>query len=705
MEKTAAQNKKRILAVCLIAAALLLAVAVELCYVALKNNRIDKGNYEKLDVASAQFELFELDDLGGSQYYALANDSYLYIGELGGISAQAIELRLEPQAGDATQRLLFFSGKKDGVRGEFMVPLAQSADSVFSAEADFQEINSIMIFPTEQVRSTFGFYGMTINPYVARESFSAARMALFALVLLALLAIAALVVERRKKRPTQRVWLRAAIIAMALGGLLGFSASGMFTIGRTAGHLLIVAGAGAAGMGTLLVWLFANKIKTVHNRVFAAALLVGAVFCFASAPLQAPDEQNHFLRAYALSEGVLDFSYDYEFPGDVSRLIDSFPAEYNNKLEDGRVPPIPQRLAEYMRAASEPHEGELAYHSTIQVNLPYVPAAFGILLTRLCGLNALFALWAARLMNVVVYAFCARFAMKRAARYEISLMAALLLPITLFMVASASYDAMFLSALAVFLGAVLAKRETRGILVAMVAAFAVMIYIKPVYLPLCLLVFLIPKQDVGVKPKRGAQLGLLALAGLAMWGASLLYSGAVNSGIPAGEGLRWVDQAAQIKYVLLNPLRYLTVVLVDGFDHAFYLGEGGLFGALDVNARLTGILVPVVVAGVSLLAAGQAKKQKKRDTWLLLGLGLFMYILLVTSFYVVWSTLGSTSVLGVQARYFIPVTFLLSAALASLAARRAKPLFEPAFALNISFAACALLALLGAAELFAAYFV
>ncbi|MEG2677691.1 MAG: DUF2142 domain-containing protein, partial [Oscillospiraceae bacterium] len=65
-------------------------------------------------------------------------------------------------------------------------------------------------------------------------------------------------------------------------------------------------------------------------------------------------------------------------------------------------------------------------------------------------------------------------------------------------------------------------------------------------------------------------------------------------------------------------------------------------------------------------------KRKKSDKWIFAGIILFIYALVVTGFYCTWSTLGSTSILGVQARYFIPVLPCIVGVLSSLFGRQLR---------------------------------
>ena len=155
----------------------------------------------------------------------------------------------------------------------------------------------------------------------------------------------------------------------------------------------------------------------------------------------------------------------------------------------------------------------------------------------------------------------------------------------------------------------------------------------------------------------------------------MLYA-ALLSNVPPTIYPAGVNIAAQARYILANPLRYLLTAAVDGYQNLFYWNASGLFGWLDADARLTDLLVPVLFLACCGLYGGDAAGRKKGDLWLSAGLSLLLYGLVVTGFYCTWSTLGSTSILGVQARYFlpaVPLVFLLVSSACGRAVRFTAP--------------------------------
>ena len=82
-----------------------------------------------------------------------------------------------------------------------------------------------------------------------------------------------------------------------------------------------------------VVLLIAHFVR--QNLALKASLLVlvaGLCFVFANPPLQAPDENMHFLRAYSVGSGNFLFEQNEDYPDDVDLLIQDFPGLYNHEL-------------------------------------------------------------------------------------------------------------------------------------------------------------------------------------------------------------------------------------------------------------------------------------------------------------------------------------------------------------------------------------
>ncbi|MEG0752026.1 MAG: DUF2142 domain-containing protein [Oscillospiraceae bacterium] len=612
--------------------------------------------YPKTELSDADFEPWEFRDEGGGRYFALAYNSYFKSENLKGIPAKTLTVHLSRDAADATETVVYFDGEVDGARGEFVAVLSKIADGRYFASIPCDALYGIRIYPTESVRSTIVFDGAAVNETVPIAQFSGARLILWVFIALNIYILYILLASFVfKKREKPRPWPTVYIIVQGLSLIVVMQAARLFSSVRGMESVLLPATLAFVSALFGLAWMVAVKLKTAPAKLAICVLALGIAMSVANAPMQTPDEYWHYLRAYSISQGRFAFDVSYDYPDDVQLLIDRFPGVFNKFVHDAGESTVRERFAEYFQKAGEPYVGERV-STPVQLIVPYVPAAVGMAAARVFGLRALGCLFAGRIVNVAVLAFCAYYALSRARRFRVGIIAAALLPLTLYMGASLSYDSMFLSCTLLFFGVVFSDEVRRGDLALLLLSFGTMISIKPVYAPLALLIFAMPRDAFDkFKIKRTATFGICLFAGLVCYLGALEYAELFARGIAAVGNPSGSNTLVQIGYVLQNPARYAVTAAVDGWTNTFYLTQFGEFGWLDAHAQLTCLLTPIAVVAVAALCSGDALRERKRNLWLYALVVALEYAIIVTGFYCTWSTPGSTSILGVQARYFIPL--------------------------------------------------
>ena len=434
-----------------------------------------------------------------------------------------------------------------------------------------------------------------------------------------------------------------------------------------------------------------KRLKTFAGRGAACIFLCGLVFVFASAPLQAPDEVQHYLRAYSISQGHFDFDAEREYPADVAKLTECFPGAWVNGHvskgltvepytgdesvydttgyalkkygENGRVIGIADAFAAYRNG--EPAKQSVKEPVLFMV-LPFVPQAAGIWLARLLGLNALACLYAGRIANLLVYALICRAALRRCGGHGPLFLAVALCPLSLYMAASMSYDAQLLACYylmaALFAGGKFGKSE----LLFYLAAFGWANMAKPWINLLWLALPLLLRRENWRAPLKKWQFALLALVlalginALVEWyGSAFRY----NYGT-IGRMLDDVDQVPQLKFVLSNPLRFAAVLLGTLYENDFFIGQLGLFGNLDLPVSAIN-----TTAGAMLLLGAVLGESRKPQTGLLCRAGAPVWGVVyaagcMAAMYITYTPVGMIRVIGLQARYFLPVFLLALWALA-----------------------------------------
>ena len=462
--------------------------------------------------------------------------------------------------------------------------------------------------------------------------------------------------------------------------------------------------------------------------------LCGALFAFANPPLQTPDETEHYLRTYAISMGRLDFDAARGYPADVTRLLDAFPGAWVNAHtsagvgqdpdtgeeqpyntagyalkqygKDGAVQSVADSFAQYLSGAA-PARDPVTEPVSFLI-LPFLPGALGMALARLAGLGALGCLYAGRLGNLAAYTLLCWLALRSAQKAKPAFLCGMLLPISLYMGASLSYDATLLGCyylmLALLTRPVWTARTAWVYLAACVFANGAKPYLNLLWAALPLL---LPKRAWQPRRPRALWAGACLALSLALtvfveqYGVLMRH----NYGVIARQGGEAVDGLGQLGFVLQNPLRYLAVLLGTLYENDFFIGQLGLFGWKDLPIAFLNLTGPLVLAAAALLCTAPPDALGRRR---LGGLGVFAALYGVgamTAMYITYTPVGMVRIVGLQTRYFLPLWLVLALALAALARRALAPRLTQARAQALALPLCGGYAFLGAVLLFQHYFV
>lgn len=454
--------------------------------------------------------------------------------------------------------------------------------------------------------------------------------------------------------------------------------------------------------------------KDLPRRAAVCIFVCGLLVCFANPPLQTPDETSHFLRSWRMSEGCFVFDANNTYSEDVSRLVQSFPGAWTtahtsqgiHPTEREKVAPKTEPVQPAEQAADTWSAGEgwstyntkgyalkqfgengpvmgvrdgfQRYFSGEPVEqltgeplnfaiFPYLATAPGIALARLLGFGALGCFYAGRIANLLVYTLLCYMALKRLKRMRPIFLAIMLLPMSLYMAASYNYDAIVLGCYYVAATFFLQREWNNRDVAEFCAVFLVMNIIKPWLNLLWLAVLLFaPKKEWKAKLRPWQVAGLCLLGAVLTsrivdwYGATFRY----NYGTIGRQLGDTVDQMGQLKFVLRNPLRYIAVLVGTLYENEFYLGQLGVFGALDLPIPMVNLLSPFVLLLGAALSVPKDKPCCAVRTAGLSAWGLVYLAGALTAMYITWTPVGMVRVVGFQARYLLPTFLVWGVALA-----------------------------------------
>ncbi len=384
----------------------------------------------------------------------------------------------------------------------------------------------------------------------------------------------------------------------------------------------------------------------------------GTLFVFLTPPIQVPDENIHFYRAYQLTD--FDFlQVKQTIPASLEMLtkmsMDMF--SFKNTQVD---------FSKLMQIQLKPEQTFKTW--TFWYIIPYLPQSAGILIGRLLGAPPLVLLYLGRLFNLFFAIFLIYQAIRLIPLQKWTMVLLGLMPMSITQLASNSYDAMaiglaFLS-IAYFLhlkfasSAIITKKEFGNIFILCV----LLGLCKPVYCCLGILFLVLPVNKIGsVKTYYKILVSLIIAMIIAPFSYSLLRN-IVADDVPY-EKVPWNNANLQLQFILHNFAAFLKTLFETCFIHlrTFYLDSFvGILGWLScplpkllINSYLTILLISAV------LDYKRKFKFNFKDKLIAFAIFTASVVAIELAIYLTWTSLGSGLVEGVQGRYFIPFSPLL----------------------------------------------
>lgn len=548
------------------------------------------------------------------------------------------------------------------------------------------------------------------------------------------------VAAQKNTSPLRGLW-RWALLLLALWAGCGaliyywrvFYYYGQYPFAHIPALPLLALLMGACTVGVGVAYALHRFVTSFSKKAAAAVFCVGLLFVFVSPPLQVPDETEHFLRATAISEGRLDFDASRGYSETVDACVQAFynawtnrhdgsPIKARSATENTDIAPneavkgecITEQFVDYAKIQSgktqlEPQRRN--HEPVLFVILPLLPQAAGIAVARLFGFGGLGMLYGARVGALAFYALLCYASLKNCRRYRALFCAVMLLPLSLYMAASCSYDSMMLG-LYFFAASYFCKDEiTDRDILWFALALAVMASVKINNLLWIALLFVLPKaawKTKLTKPQAGlivvAAFGVL-YAGVSVYNSLFLR----NTYGDIGRMIEGVAQGEQLLFMLKNPLRTLAVFWGTLFENDGFFTQLGLFGNIDTPVAAVNLLSPVVLTLGAALSVHKKSSLSLKSSVGLLGLAGVYSASILAGLYITYTPVRMIRVIGLQARYFIPVYLMLFVLLAGVLSHVLEPGDSDGRgtvrARNLGLAVSVAFGLVGALLLFQTYFI
>lgn len=383
-------------------------------------------------------------------------------------------------------------------------------------------------------------------------------------------------------------------------------------------------------------------------------------------PFQVPDEANHFLRAAEIADGDLigkRFSVTEENGSsqtaaggmsDPALLQAAAPFARMRGHRDAKA-----NAADWVPDVHWTKTRSLVSFPNTVIYPPffYLPSALGVLAGRIAHLSVLHTLVLSRLLSGVTAIALGAVAIVLADGAAPWIFTILTLPMSLFMIASASQDGL-LMACSGLAGALMVRllrwpdAQDRKLLIALVSTISLAAMARPPYCGLALLPLGLRKLKLRWRIAASTAIAASVVTWLAVVAATTWTS--------YGSPTVGAEPLTQLAHLGNEPWRVATVMLAT-LRHYFLAYSAMFIGALGwgeillPNSYYYAGAVALIVAAVTTMLGLKGERVGYRSM-LPSALGVFVSVAaLFGSLYLIWTPPDYPTVEGAQGRYFLPI--------------------------------------------------
>ena len=402
---------------------------------------------------------------------------------------------------------------------------------------------------------------------------------------------------------------------------------------------------------SLVIWNIFKKNFKIEKIFLVAIIPIGLMYMFIIPVGRVPDERAHLFRSYEISSGHLIAKKN-----DLKQGGDYLPKNLNADFKDN------EKYIDEIRILNDKASKEKIFflfpNTSLYCFITYIPQAIGISIGRILNLPLLCIALLGRFTNFLVWVLLMYHSIKLIPFKKFSLLIIMFLPMMLQEAASLSADALTNGIVFLFISYILYLRYNKGrkvskndmIIISIITV--IMSVCKIVYLPLCLLVFLIPVNKFDVKRKKYIWISVLALVVIIINAFFLLKT--VNYVVRTED---FINPGAQIKHILNEPVEFFSVLFRTVYInfHLFtvsFVGEALCWYDVTISPIFTKLLWIIVI----LVSVLDSFKFKRFDNLFFFLISSIIILLIFLCEYLTWTPVGALSIEGLQGRYFIPLT-------------------------------------------------
>lgn len=420
-------------------------------------------------------------------------------------------------------------------------------------------------------------------------------------------------------------------------------------------------------IGVLIIIFSKKKESLKPEKVFLIlAIALGTIYMVSTPMFKGHDEQYHWYKAYAISlgeflpekkdgmvgnyipkEAVSVFEMEKSFLDiNYKTIINTEKYSYNNRsMELEFVDNTPTKS-----------------YPAIQ----YFPQALGIAIARLVGFSIYVQAYFGRFFNLLFFVITGFIAIKWSKKYGWFLLVFLMSPKILYISSTLNGDIFINGTALLLITYVIKQREEKNILNLKNFLFLFTLSIclsisKIVYFPVVLFTTLLPKECFkNKKSKIIIVASLLVITAITCLGWYKLIN--ITSVATTEKNIQ------QLEFVKSNPIIYLGIVgrgIMTNFATWAIDMTGGYmeWGRSLIQPEIISIAFYVIM--FLALTQYDMENLKRYEKFIILIIIAAVTFGIISAMYITWTPLdakkiGDTEILGVQGRYFVPITLLIA---------------------------------------------
>lgn len=419
--------------------------------------------------------------------------------------------------------------------------------------------------------------------------------------------------------------------------------------------------------------------EKLHYYFFSIALILGTSLLIFGPPLTVPDENTHFLNSYTIADGQvfaqnIDGRMGKYIPENVMRFVDE-----NNSKFRGIDSQKYNFKDYYFNSHLTGEEGRRVFSEYWgqDINpISYICSSAGMVIGKILlpeqyelPFNLLLF---GRLFNLIFYVAVTYSAIKITPYYKNTMFLLALMPMSIYLGSSLSYDALLIPSTFLLFAYILKLRQSDKIILRDIIIVCSIVFIlfsvKQAYAPFALALFAIPSSCFGDKKryyKIIAIVGAVCIGALIIGNISNLLS--LDTGKVIDENINLQKEYLNNNFGIMIPIIFNSFIKYKIF---YYTGLIGIFGQLDTNLPMPVLIIFGLILLITVIidSCSADKIEINFKTLGIVSILIFVYFSFRT-LYITWTPLvepvGGNTVSGVQGRYFIPIMLFVCAIFAN----------------------------------------